>query len=143
MVTPRTLVVCVTLLSVAAGGCGTMTNLATPVARGEAARVYGGVENDVRFAGGILACPWSGLPLIGPSNGQPDDTFTWLALAPVFLTLTAIDLPMSLVGDTLTLPRVLSASAPQPAEVPSSVRVPEYHANQRSGVDRDTADRTH
>lgn len=101
------LMVCMVLVSGVAGGCGTAANFydngpwlgANPPMR----RIYGGVRTDLECAGKILTLPERTLE----SDGGVAAAGT-LVVAPVGLALTAIDLPLSFVADSLTLPFVLA-----------------------------------
>ena len=74
------------------GGCGTIGNLAgkddTIYPLSPEARVYGGVGADVN--------------LFNMGRQPPGVIYPWLR--PVFVSFALLDLPLSAVGDTLTLP---------------------------------------
>jgi uncharacterized protein YceK len=86
----RTLSVWVALVALLCGGCGTKHNLFPSSARlfdepPKTTRVYGGVRDDLKD-----------LDLRGSD--------VWLYWNLLFVPFTLIDLPLSFVGDTLTLP---------------------------------------
>ncbi len=75
----------------ASTGCGTVVNLVTPAHEG---KVYGGVRNDLDLIEKIF-------------EGQPSDTNPGGAAVMLMLAVIALpflDLPLSAIGDTLTLP---------------------------------------
>ena len=77
-------------------GCGTVVNLATPAREG---KVYGGVRTDIQAIEKLVeGGDASGGPLSSPGSGAG----ALFALA--FVALPVLDLPLSVVGDTLTLP---------------------------------------
>jgi uncharacterized protein YceK len=82
------------------GGCGTVVNLLDPT-NGE--RKFGGIARDVQCAGdiadgGSVSAP-SSLPSGGGSQGA-----LGAALAALIVIGPFLDIPLSLIGDTLTYP---------------------------------------
>jgi uncharacterized protein YceK len=78
------------LAALACAGCGTTVNLAT-----RENRVYGGVRNDIDAIEGLF----EGAPA---ADTHLDAASMLVVVAVAFLP--ALDLPLSLVADTLTLP---------------------------------------
>ena len=84
------------VLLVACTGCGTVVNLVTPVQEG---KVYGGVKTDVDLIQKLFdGSTASTGPLASPSQGVGS------LFAVACVVLPFMDLPLSLLGDTLTLP---------------------------------------
>lgn len=82
-----------------AAGCGTVASLAQP---DDCGRVYGGVRRDVAWATNVFdgpADPNGPLANTGGGDGTAGAIF-----AAVFIVGPLIDLPLSLLGDTLTFP---------------------------------------
>lgn len=102
----KTAILCALAVSAGVAGCGTMENLRS----GDVGpRVYGGVSTDVRACQDIL------------DEKQPDGLHP--AAVPLFahskmvrFCLRTIDVPVSFLGDTLTLP-VVFFSEPAPGAV--------------------------
>lgn len=98
-------------LALAGSGCGTVSNLrraSSPF--DDRPEVYGGVQEDVHWGSHLLAHGvggWDGL--LGRAAS--------LAMAPYVF---CIDLPLSAVGDTLTLPVAIRASR-EPEAVPTLI----------------------
>jgi uncharacterized protein YceK len=96
-------------LACALAGCGTMNNLVPPpgdtkkeAPRPDAARVYGGVELDARVGASWLTAPFLNEP---PANVGPVERFVdTTCKVGIGTYLLWVDLPLSAVGDTLTLP---------------------------------------
>src|SRR4029079_6814850 len=84
-------------------GCGTVANMqetsgiTPPGGRGEPSRVYGGVQSDFSAIQASVQ---------QVSNGEQDSVAR--------LLIWALDVPLSLIGDTVTLPYIL-AHQPDPA----------------------------
>jgi uncharacterized protein YceK len=81
------------------GGCGTVMNLSPEPAtlwlsESPTQRVYGGVRYDAVMGGGALLLGLFGAP----------------GLLPLGAYVLAVDMPLSFVGDTLTLPWTVSAA---------------------------------
>ena len=74
-------------------GCGTVVNLATPL---QDKKVYGGVRNDID----LIEKFTEGESVLGSTPGN--EVAVMFALAIVVLPF--LDLPLSAVGDTLSLP---------------------------------------
>jgi uncharacterized protein YceK len=112
----------VLIVSFCLGGCGTMGNVWCCCKSGEE-KVYGGVANDLEALG-------NGARHICHPESPADAAFYALVL-PLFF---AVDLPLSLVGDTLTLPITIPATlAKWHTEGPPS------DSNPQSRTDRLTA----
>src|SRR5262249_44683538 len=78
-------------------GCGTMGNLWSCCSGSGGERVYGGVYKDVK------------LVAEGVGRGiHPDEEGPWFPLAAA--CLMTFDLPLSAIGDTLTLPLTIPAT---------------------------------
>jgi uncharacterized protein YceK len=97
---PRALLLLPILLVVAGTGCGTLVNLQG----GDTGRpeVFGGVGQDVGLVG-------SGFELLGGQGGQ-GGALSWMAHLPIACTAIAVgtaDIPLSLVGDAVTMPAVV------------------------------------
>lgn len=83
-------------------GCGTVANLAVGAREGwNNVQIYGGVRRDVQSAGNWLAHSW-----VAPEKLE----FMQDIGAIVGVGLVGIDVPLSAVGDTLTLPVTIPAS---------------------------------
>ena len=91
--------VSVAILAICAiSGCGTAINLACPVtAAGHPAQVYGGVKHDVEVC---QSCKNESMFLSGMGNSS-----AWFSELAAYLV--ALDVPLSAVADTLTLPITL------------------------------------
>jgi uncharacterized protein YceK len=81
-------------------GCGTVINTCRPCSGGgsslpEPYRVYGGVRADLELAAEPLKHCW---------EAKDVDLARRFAGSALICALCAVDLPLSLVGDTLTLP---------------------------------------
>jgi uncharacterized protein YceK len=102
------------VLAFAAGGCGTMNNLRPPPKADKEApavvprSVYGGVALDARVGANWLAAPFVGerLPQVSMVESAVDSTCK-MGIAAYVL---AVDLPLSAVADTLTLPVTVPAT---------------------------------
>jgi uncharacterized protein YceK len=102
-----------TALAFSLTGCGTINNLPEkdPIFFGHATRMpYGGVEMDAV----------GGAKLV---NAALEGKGTDIALLPVAGYMLLIDLPLSAVGDTLTLPYVLMMG---PSGLPPLPPIPPY-----------------
>jgi uncharacterized protein YceK len=89
-------------------GCGTAANLSGGFQGWRKAQIYGGVRTDVKSAEQFVADNWT-----SESDFQQDVGTV------VGVGLISLDVPLSLIGDTLTLPitipaAILSGPAPQP-----------------------------
>jgi uncharacterized protein YceK len=82
-------------LGLAVGGCGTVGNLTGGPSGAEPPHAYGGVRLDVESAAANLT------DSSGGHGGLPGRLVQVCVVAPYLLL---IDLPLSVVGDTLTLP---------------------------------------
>jgi uncharacterized protein YceK len=83
-------------------GCGTVSNLAGPDAK---ARVYGGVRQDcAAFYGMEVNAAALRSPNCDTFDGNKNND---IVLRSPFAVFAALDLPLSVVGDTLTLPYTL------------------------------------
>ena len=82
--------------AMACTGCGTVVNLATPMREG---KVYGGVKNDLDFIEHIVNGSTGDSGLLSSASGAPGAAF-----AAVFIIFPFVDLGLSALGDTLTLP---------------------------------------
>jgi uncharacterized protein YceK len=90
------------LAAVAPSGCGTIANLSTGAENGwKNAQIYGGVRRDVKSANEWFADSWT------PANDS--DVMQDIG-AVVGVGLVGLDLPLSAIGDTLTLPLTIPAS---------------------------------
>lgn len=105
--TRLSLLLCLLLPAV---GCGTMSNMkGSPYAgvapSGAAPELYGGVGNDLRWV---------------VEEVEKTASIDELPLAPLRIALAGyfglVDLPLSLVGDTLTLPVVIGGIREQPKQ---------------------------
>lgn len=77
-------------------GCGTIANLQTGGRQGwKNAIIYGGVRRDVESAGKWIDHSWT--------SGENLDIFQDIGTV-VGVGLVGIDIPLSAIGDTLTLP---------------------------------------
>src|SRR5947209_780641 len=90
---------------VTASGCGTFGNTFIPCGGGTRPHVYGGVENDLR----MLESGWD------PYETEEEKSaalrpLTRGAYAVLSTLLVAADLPLSIVGDTITLPWILATN---------------------------------
>jgi uncharacterized protein YceK len=106
-----------TVLAFALGGCGTVNNLRPPPKKDKedantqalgTRAVYGGVGLDARTAAAWLAGAFGTEP-------QPQESLTSAALdgpckVGIGAWLLAVDLPLSALADTLTLPLTVSAA---------------------------------
>ena len=81
-----------------AAGCGTVASLAQP---DDCGRVYGGVRRDVAWATNVFDGPANPN---GPLNNSGGDGTAGAIFAAVFILGPLIDLPFSILGDTLTFP---------------------------------------
>ena len=77
-------------------GCGTVVNLATPAREG---KVYGGVKYDTDLIEKLVDGGATGSGLLSSPAGGAGAAF-----AVLFLAFPFVDLALSAVGDTLTLP---------------------------------------
>jgi uncharacterized protein YceK len=83
-------------------GCGTVANLSTGAREGwKNVQIYGGVRRDVQSAGDWFTHSW-----VAPEKLE----FMQDIGAIVGVGLVGIDMPLSAVGDTLTLPVTIPAS---------------------------------
>ena len=102
------------------GGCGTVANL---VRSGDEQRVFGGVRLDMEA---VQECAGEVGKAGGPEN--PADTV-------VGATFSVLDIPLSLVGDTLTLPLTFLAELRQGHPAPARVNdglIPRVQGNASS-----------
>jgi uncharacterized protein YceK len=107
----------------ALGGCGTLVNLSNegdpaPEMKKLPMGVYGGVRTDAQLGKSYLKESFSGrypgwASIYGFSVGS---------------YLLSVDLPLSAVGDTLTLPWSVVAVLTSPAETPAAAKDGERHA---------------
>jgi uncharacterized protein YceK len=104
-------IIAIAFLTLLGSGCGTVANTVWFIPEEGGKRVYGGVKVDLQVAREALERPVPGKPLAG----------LWCL----------IDLPFSLVGDTITLPYTIpyplgwtgESSIPRtPAKAPSGFR---------------------
>jgi uncharacterized protein YceK len=79
------------------GGCGTMGNLWSCCSGSGGERIYGGVCKDVQLVAEGVA-----------QGFHPDEDGPWFPLAAA--CLMTLDLPLSAIGDTLTLPLTIPAT---------------------------------
>ncbi|MBN9521340.1 YceK/YidQ family lipoprotein [bacterium] len=91
------------LLAVVAGGalaagCGTVASLAQP---DDSGRVYGGVRRDLDWAMKVIDGPADSN---GPLMNSGGDGRAGALFAAVLILGPVLDVPLSLVGDTVTLP---------------------------------------
>jgi hypothetical protein len=114
----------------AGGGCGTFGNTFIPCGAGAGTRphIYGGIENDVEW----LKSAWI------PSETEEEKTAATRPVsrstaALVVTLLIAVDLPLSLAADTITLPWVVVGNGIQGWE---SLKMPktDSHPNPDSTV---------
>jgi uncharacterized protein YceK len=103
------------LLACAPGGCGTVQNLSRPEKTAEmpAARpapneVYGGVGLDARVGASWLAAPF--VQEYGVEVGACERLFDATCKMGIGSYVLGVDLPLSVVGDTLSLPITLPAT---------------------------------
>jgi uncharacterized protein YceK len=83
-------------------GCGTMANLSLGARQGwKNASIYGGVSRDIRSAEDWVDHNWTS----GENLDIPQDIGTVVGVG-----LVGIDLPLSAIGDTLTLPITIPAA---------------------------------
>ena len=102
-------------LACALGGCGTANNLLMPekLEKGQPpgpvpAHVYGGVALDARVGSAWLTAPFLGqLPAEVSPVERAVDTTCKVAIATYLLS---VDLPLSAVADTVTLPLTLAVT---------------------------------
>lgn len=94
MATRRMLAAWVILVSCISAGCGTAGNLSQTPLHPHTTE-YGGVKLDIEGVKESLYAPVAAIR----SEGQHYSVL----LSPITLTISVIDLPLSLVGDTLTL----------------------------------------
>ncbi|HEY7312521.1 MAG TPA: YceK/YidQ family lipoprotein [Gemmataceae bacterium] len=92
-------------------GCGTAANLSGGLQGWRKSQIYGGVRRDVKSANQFIADNWTGAADIQQDVGTV-----------VGVGLISLDVPFSLIGDTLTLPITIpaalmggSAAPPPPA----------------------------
>jgi uncharacterized protein YceK len=108
MARTRTLAVLLVVVVPAFNGCGTAGNLSSCCSSGDWA-VYGGVALDAKAA--VKAVQ----DVVRPGDQSPFVA----ALAIVYYS--AVDMPLSFVGDTLTLPITLQAALQRHADSPATV----------------------
>jgi uncharacterized protein YceK len=100
----------------ALGGCGTVENIVSMGPAGEDhLRVYGGVRRDLEVAHDCAAHPEN------QTNGVPDAVCT-------ATERIALDLPLSAVADTLTLPWTLAVGLGQMKAAPVEMKPEEWHS---------------
>jgi uncharacterized protein YceK len=104
-----------TCAACAAGGCGTVENLQGTDRSIPTGRPYGGVRYDAELGMAMLA------DTSGGHGGLLGRSVQLLVLAPYFL---AVDLPLSAVGDSLTLPLVYPRTGPAEVTPPTSHQQP-------------------
>jgi uncharacterized protein YceK len=95
------------LAGVCLSGCGTAANLSGGIQGWRSAQIYGGVRRDVKSAEQFIADNWAGEADIQQDVGTV-----------VGVGLISLDVPFSLIGDTLTLPITIPAAimgGPAPA----------------------------
>jgi uncharacterized protein YceK len=101
-------------LALALGGCGTANNLLLPEGEAKAqgagppARVYGGVGLDARVGTSWLAAPFGGQP--APDVPAWEKALDGTCKVAIGAFVLGVDLPLSLVGDTVTLPLTVPAT---------------------------------
>ena len=102
------------LLTLVTTGCGTMANLNGQPGPGfrignmEPVRVYGGVRNDAKWLWSVVAWPeWQDLERPDSMVDALDTVSTTAGGVIVYAYFAAIDLPLSVIGDTVTLPCVI------------------------------------
>jgi uncharacterized protein YceK len=88
------------LLVFTVSGCGTVGNLWACCGKSGGDRIYGGVCQDVKLA-------WEGVA----QGFNPDEDGPWFP--PAAICLFTLDLPLSAIGDTLTLPITIPATLGQ------------------------------
>ena len=93
------------VVAVAFGGCGTISNLRGNCRDPGCPKSYGGVSDDIDWGWDVLTDSSCG------HGGLPGCIVQKLIVAPYVLT---VDLPLSVVGDTLTLPSTMNAPHEQP-----------------------------
>ncbi len=81
-----------------AAGCGTVASLAAP---DDSGRVYGGVRRDIHWATKVFDGP---ADPNGPLTNSGGDGKAGALFAAVFIVGPVLDVPFSLLGDTITLP---------------------------------------
>jgi uncharacterized protein YceK len=116
----KSAVVLAAVFVLAVGGCGTMNNLTTsdkPAEGREAGtppadRVYGGVALDARVGSSWLAAPF--IPRreadAGPAIGPAEKVVDAVCKVGIGTYVLAVDMPLSAVADTLTLPVTVPAA---------------------------------
>lgn len=90
------------LAALVPGGCGTVANLEIGARQGwKNAQIYGGVRRDVKSAQQFFADNWT-----PPNNSDVQQDIG----AVVGVGLVGMDVPLSAIGDTLTLPVTIPAA---------------------------------
>lgn len=95
-------------------GCGTVANLAVGAREGwKNTRIYGGLTRDVQTAGNWIDHSWTW----GKNLNIQQDIGTVVGVV-----LVGIDMPLSVIGDTLTLPITIPLSLSGTARNDGNVR---------------------
>jgi uncharacterized protein YceK len=122
--------ICAGLVVCALSGCGTMHNFLGDSADGAPCEVFGGVRSDVR----------TGVKCLREPTGDPNNSALQQCAKITGWYLLAVDLPLSAVADTVTLPstvliQLCAGGAPsesqdkhtqrKPAQTPKSSESPQ------------------
>src|SRR5271166_5898024 len=129
----RTAICLAAVLAFAPTGCGTAINLVGQDRKGDSAtpapaakEVYGGVSLDTHVAASWIAAPFVEEH---PPNSALEMTLETVCKTSVGAWVLAVDLPLSVVGDTLTLPVTIPAALQKPnkpaEKKPSGVKDPD------------------
>jgi uncharacterized protein YceK len=117
----RTAAVLAAVLAGALGGCGTANNLLQPEYKGEgqepgpvAKHVYGGVGLDAKVGSAWLAAPF--VEKSPPEVGAAEKVVETTCKVGIGAYVLGVDLPLSAVADTLTLPLTVPATLRQLGE---------------------------
>jgi uncharacterized protein YceK len=90
------------IVAIFLSGCGTFANLSIGARQGwKNAQIYGGVRRDVQSAEEFIAHSWTS----GDNLDIPQDIGTVVGVG-----LVGIDVPLSAIADTLTLPLTIPAA---------------------------------
>jgi uncharacterized protein YceK len=110
----RTAILLAVAMATAPGGCGTIYNLApeTPTKLGQPERrplwIYGGVANDARYGADVISYPFT------QAEPSQHGALKWMlitGLSTGYATKAwGVDMPLSFVTDTLTLPITIPAT---------------------------------
>ena len=104
----RAAAVLVALAAAQASGCGTASNVYKSMYPGSKLEPYGGVKVDVDQVRELGTPEWNALYQDKRDRDRVYDAFG-------ILLRTAIDLPFTIIGDTLTLPFAFGPPTPGPA----------------------------